>query len=451
MLNIPPIVPTKYAVLPRMTLHVCATDRFKIGRFSIRALLPNTDRMLHLAALLFPVLRRGTISYPTQEHINRYLDDMYATDCRVVHGTVGDLRSVGFASDVPESRVLPNGVSLLPGVIALMSDLFFAPVTEKNGHLLSRYITSEKGRLIDAVASLVNHPASYASAHFQRAFADGRNTVKPMSVSQLEAVSAADLAELMQYLRQSAHFHVFYVGQTPPAQIIEQLQCRFAPILGTLTPSVLTGAAVEPLSPRQTVHCVQEELNVGQSHLLLGYRTDISLLSPEFYAMMVCNEMLGGSPISRLFVHLREERGLCYSCHSEYLLDRGEMILTCAIDRNSREQAQSAMTEQVEAMRRGDFTESELQAAKKLLIGSYTQLEDSTRAISAFYQLRHVLGLQQSVSQCRDAFMAVTAEQVMRAAASLHLDTVYFLCGTAADEATPTDDQIEESEEIDDV
>lgn len=448
MLNIPSIIPAEYAVLPRMTLHVCATDRFKIGRFSIRALLPNNDRMLHLAALLFPVLRRGTASYPTQELINRRLDDMYATDCRVVHGTVGDLRSVGFASDVPEGRVLPDGTSLLPDVIALMSELFFSPATNESGNLLDRYIVSEKGRLIDAVASLVNHPASYASAHFQRAFADGRDTVKPLDIGQLEQLGAEDLNELMQYLRNQAHFHVFYVGQTPPEQLICDLQRCFAPTLGLSAPSRLKQAHVNPLTARQSVHTVTEDLAVGQSQLLMGYRTNITLLSPDFFAMMVCNEMLGGSPISRLFVHLREEMGLCYSCHSEYLLDRGELILSCGIDRNSRDEAERAMMEQVDAIRQGAFSETELHSAKKLLIGSYTQLEDSTRAVSAFYQLRHTLGLRQTVSDCREAFLMVSAEQVMRAAATLRLDTVYFLCGTAASESASEGAQAVESEEV---
>lgn len=452
MLNIPQIVPTEYAVLPRMTLHVCATDRFKIGRMSIRALLPNTEAMLHRAALLFPVLRRGTVSFPTQEQINRHLDDMYATDCRVVHGTVGDLRSVGFVSEIPESRVLPDGMRLLPDLIALMSELFFAPVTDDDGALLSRYVASEKGRLLDMVASLVNHPASYASAHFQRAFAEGRDTVKPLDAARLEALTTEDLTALMQYLKEQAHFHVFYIGQTSPEQIIAELQRCFAPYLSLSGATSLMRATVKPLAAREQVFSTQETLNVGQSHLLLGYRTDISLVCSDFYAMMVCNEMLGGSPISRLFVHLREERGLCYSCHSEYLIDRGELILSCGIDRGSRDEAQNAMIEQVTAMQQGEFTDAELQAAKKLLINSYTQLEDNTRAISAFYQFRHILDLQQSVAQCCEAFANVTAEQVQKAAASLRLDTVYFLCGTAADEVVSAgEDQSDESEEIDDV
>ena len=122
--------------------------------------------------------------------------------------------------------------------------------------------------------------------------------------------------------------------------------------------------------------------------------------------------------------------------------------MSCAIDRNSRDEAMLAMTEQLEQIKQGNFTDGELQAAKKLLISSYTQLEDSTRAISSFYQLRRILGLQQTPLDCRDAFMSVRAEQVISAAATLQADTVYFLCGTMVEEQGGNGEFFEGSEEI---
>ena len=421
-------LPTEYEVLPRLTLTVYPTDRFKIGMIGIRAVLPDSPELLPPSALLLPVLRRGTSSYPTQELLNRHLDDLYATDCRIVNATVGQMRCLGFVSDVPESRVLPQGTQLVPDVLSLFAELFFAPATE-NGHLLSRYIESERSNLIDAIASLINHPASYAMARFRRVFAANAPTGQPLQMEQLQSVQSQELEALLLRIQKEAHFHVFYVGQTPPKDLIRYLTQVFAPLLPETSadrPAAHIQTAAKDALPRY----VDEEMEIGQSHLILGYRTDITLLSPDFYAMMVCNEMLGGSPVSRLFTYLREKKSLCYYCQSEYIIDRGELIVSCAIDRAQREQALAEIEEQINVLRTGDFEDSELEAAKQLLISGYAQLSDSTRAITSFYHLRRMLGVTQSMADCRAGFEGVSRQDVMRAAQSLWCDTVYFLQGT---------------------
>ena len=444
---IPDLSPQTFEVLPRLTLTVCTTDRFKVGKLRVRAMLRNTNELIAPCALLLPVLHRGTREYPTQERINRYLDDLYATDCHICNSTVGDLRIFGFASNMIESSFLPDGERLLPAIISLIVQLFFSPTTEADGKLIDRYVESERRHLIDAIESLSNHPASYAMTRFRAAFSHGRDTGKPIRVAQLKAVGENDLRALLQKIREQAHFHVFYIGQTPPDALICRLRCEFAPLLGEGA-SQVTNACVKTYQPRRTPFCVTESLEVGQSHLILGYRTDITITSPAFYAMMLCNELLGGNPSARVVVHLRERQSLCYSCQSEYVLDRGELIVSCGIDRSCRQAAQAEIEAQITALQQGTFDDAELEAARRLLLGGYAQIEDSTRAITSFYQVRQLLGISENIRDCCRAFMQVTREQVIAAARSLVLDTVYFLDGTLA--GKEQEGVAQESEVIDD-
>lgn len=434
-MNIPPIVPEEYSVLPRVTLHVCATDRFKIGQLSFVAALPDTRQTMLASELLLPVLRRGSERYPTQELLNRHWDDLYATDCRIFDRTVGDVRCMGFITDFPESFVLPNKESLLPEIIDTLTDMLFHPVEWKTGALAARYVESERTHLIDAIAALVNQPASYAEFHFRQAFANGRETVAPLCAEDVENLPPAALVALLKRMMDQAHFHVFYLGNTPAQQLIGWLRDRLTPYLNlTSKPVAASRARAICLPPRTQILSVDERLPVSQSHLILGYRTEISLLSKEFCAMLLCNEMLGGGPISRLFVHLREEKSLCYSCHSEYRMDRGELVVYCAIDASCRRAAQQVIEEQIAALQQGAFSDSELEAAKQLLLNDYRQLEDSTRAVFSFYHVRRLLGVCQTTKDCRDALVGVTRADVMAAARSLRQDTVYCLYGTAESE-----------------
>ena len=89
------------------------------------------------------------------------------------------------------------------------------------------------------------------------------------------------------------------------------------------------------------------------------------------------------------------------------------------------------------------FPEDTVGFARALLLGGYTQLDDSTRALASFYRLRYMLGLDQTVEDCRRAIAAVTAEEVVAAARSLCCDTVYFLEGTATEEGA--DDEYDDA------
>ena len=66
----------------------------------------------------------------------------------------------------------------------------------------------------------------------------------------------------------------------------------------------------------------------------------------------------------------------------------------------------------------------------KSLENTYKQVNDSTRSINNFYELRALLGVHQSPEECRERFAALTREQVVAAAQHLTVDTVLFQRGT---------------------
>ena len=170
--------------------------------------------------------------------------------------------------------------------------------------------------------------------------------------------------------------------------------------------------------------------------MILGFHAGITVGMPEFWAMMLCNEILGVSPVSRLFVYVREERGLCYSCISEYHIDRGDVVISAGIDAARREEAEMAILEQVRIMQKGAFTDAQWEAARRSLESSYAQIGDSPKTMAGFYGLRQLFGISDTVENCLDAFRKVTREQVMKAAARLRLSMVYFLEGTGTGEET---------------
>jgi predicted Zn-dependent peptidase len=187
-------------------------------------------------------------------------------------------------------------------------------------------------------------------------------------------------------------------------------------------------------------HHVEEALDVGQGHLLLGFRTGISLGDKEFYACTLFNELLGTSPVSKLFMNVRERLSLCYSCNSVYNIYKGTLTVSCGLDNENRARAEEEILRQIRAIADGEITDEEWLAAKKSLQNAYRQLEDSPAALESFYFGRALAGVKSSPEACRAGFAAVEREDVIAVAKRLCPDTVFFLRATGNGE-------VEEDEE----
>lgn len=436
-------------LMPGVTLTVCPTDRFKVGLLSLSFILPNERAVAPVRTLLFSVLRRGSQQYSSLESINRRLDELYATPYRVRNTGRGTYQCVGFGADLLGDAYLLDDTDLSGGVLSLMQDMLFHPLTDENGQLLSRYIEAERKNTIDAIRSIKNHASAYAMTKFFDHFYEGEPWSHLLCGSEddVRAITAEQLTDEWQSMLRHAPIRCFYIGNEDEEHLSHRLREMFEgefARIGRELPPVTNVAVPHQGADAHEVRCFEGELEVGQSHLILGFRTGITLSSPDFYAMMLCHEILGLSPISRLFVHVREAHGLCYSCSSDYHIDRGDVVVCCGIREQNREIAQRAILEQIEVMQTGRFSDAEWEAARKSLGNSYRQLGDSTRALSGFYEMRAILGVDQSIKDCQDGFAAVTREQVMAAAQKMRLDTVYFQRGTGAG-----DDEAEE--EMDDV
>jgi predicted Zn-dependent peptidase len=132
-------------------------------------------------------------------------------------------------------------------------------------------------------------------------------------------------------------------------------------------------------------------------------------------------------------MEVREKQSLCYSIGSSYDLYKGLMKVACGIDPDARDTACEAILQQWDRMCAGDITDEEIDAAKRSLDNSYRTVEDNPHAIEGFYYGRLLENVDMTVEECRRGLVSVTREQIVRAASSVTLDTVYFLKGTCSE------------------
>ena len=427
----------------RLCLNVERSEKFKAGLLSISAALPIDRDTTPLTTLLFSVLRRGTERYPTLEAINRRLDDLYGAELAIRNFYRGDVQIVGFSSELIDPSFLPVGEDPMGAVMEILCQILFHPLLDENGLLCEKYVESEKRLQCDAIRALKNNPRGYAAEQCRaHLYADEPCGAAVMGCEEeIMAVTPHELTAHWKRLLSLLRFDCFYIGAADRDAVLRVLENTLGRELQAV--GLTERVAVNAVSCRtaQDREPIEEKLAVSQSQLLLAYRTPISLRDPAYYAMLVCNEMFGGSPVSRLFMNVRERLSLCYSCSSSFYSFKGVLMVQCGLHRDNRALAEREILKQMRMLQAGAFDDGELDAAKKSLLNTYRQMEDSPSAIESFFFGRMLAGLEGTPEDCRAQITQVSREDVIAAAQTLKLDTVYFLNGTLDPEEDVDEDE----------
>ena len=427
------MIPNLYTWSGTETLRVCSTDCFKAGTLSVSSVIPIDRRTACMAPLLLSVLRRGTEKYPTLSAINRRLDYLWGTAFSIRSFYRGNCQILGFIADLLDTSYLPSGAEdLTDAVLELMEQLLFYPLLDSDGLLSAKYVESEKELQCDAIRAAKNNPRAYAAEQCKTILLENEAGGIPLygTEEQTMAVTRESLTAFWREWIASLHLDCFYVGDCPPKTLIEKLERVFGSRIGNCA------VDVPPLcgTPRRGRGLqISETMPVSQSQLLMAYRCDVLMNDADAAVCAVLNELLGNSPISRLFVHVREKQSLCYSCASSYSAYYGTFLIACGLKSENRGRAEREIMEQVACIGRGDFRPEELDAAKKSLENAYRQIEDSPAGLETYYYGRALAGNTASLADSRAAFAKVTAEDIVRVARLLTLDVVYFLEGTLGD------------------
>ena len=144
-----------------------------------------------------------------------------------------------------------------------------------------------------------------------------------------------------------------------------------------------------------------------------------SLDHPDHAAVKVLSTVLGGGMAGRLFVELRDRRGLAYTATSFYepMKEPGAFILYLGSAPENAAKAVEGLRQEIERVRKERVGDDELRRAKNYLQGRY-EMDRRTNERQAwylgFYTVQGV-GLEYP-ARYRRAVDAVTAADVLRAA-----------------------------------
>ena len=418
----------------KLRLHTLTTDRFKMSRFSINFIVNSDARLSPLYKLMLAVMMRGSEKYPTITALNHALDERYDTTVAYTNTRVGDKSIYKISCKMLKNKYVFKGdnTKILDEILEIVSDILLHPVKDNEGLLRSSLVESEKRIEIDNINARINDPKAYASEQCSRnMFKGSKYEVYGGNIPLVSSFTARELADSIQRFFEECRIECFYVGDESHERILSLVEENFP------FPSVYDEEikyTEDKFETDRAEQYIEEDQDVSQARLVLGYRCGTVLADEDYYAMALFNEIFGGGSTSKLFMNVREKKSLCYYCYSSLHSATGTIKVGCGIDPRKKDDALTEIDAQLNAMKAGDITDAELETAKRTVIAGLRQVNDSPAAIEAYTFRRILAGVDETVEDSRNKISALTKEVVIKAAGKVVLDTVYFMNGEEEEE-----------------
>lgn len=242
-----------------------------------------------------------------------------------------------------------------------------------------------------------------------------------------QSLAGFNREDILDFFEKSYHPQNLLIalgGAFEPEHVVSKLSA----LLADWQPN--TPPTFESAPPLQTgPHYYIEDRAIEQGHFCLAL-PGLSRKDPQRYVLSILNTILGDGMSSRLFLNIREEKGLAYAVDSglNFLQDTGSLIVYAGVDPKRAPEALQAVLDELERLRHEPVPAQELRKAKEYLKGRLVLgLEDSfSRAAWVAYQALFMDTIK-APEDVLNAYEAVTVDDIQAVAQKIINPNTYNL------------------------
>ena len=229
----------------------------------------------------------------------------------------------------------------------------------------------------------------------------------------ISAITRDHLIEFHQHQFRPEQMVVSIAGKISPKQAIALVEEAFGDWRSSSQPTVISTS-----TPQFQPLLVTHEQDTQQAIIVIGYPAP-AVSSPDYAALKIISTYLGNGLSSRLFVELREKRGLAYEVSAFYptRLETSQFVAYIGTASQNTGTALEGLRHECERLANVSLTEEELKICKSKLLGQYALGKQTNGQIAQVYGWYEVMGLGLEFDrQFVEAISAVTEADVQSAA-----------------------------------
>ncbi|MGE6261194.1 EF-P 5-aminopentanol modification-associated protein YfmF [Heyndrickxia sporothermodurans] len=412
------------------TLHIIKTAKYKTNSIVWKMKAPLNEKTVTLRALLPNVLQSSTKQYPTTTALRTYLDDLYGASFFVDLAKKGENHIMSFSVDIANEKFLKDSTPLLQKGIQFLSEVLLNPNIE-NESFHPETVAKEKRTLKQRIQSIYDDKMRYSSVRLVEEMCKG----EPYSLDSngiSEKVDEITHESLFHYYQKAINedeLHLYIIGDVDSEEVerlCDTLQFNDRSLINDhkdIKESV------------DKVKEIKEKQEVKQGKLNIGYRTNVCFGDTDYFALQLFNGIFGGFSHSKLFINVREKASLAYYAASRLESHKGLLMVMSGIEAKNYDQAVTIIREQMDEMKKGNFTDQEIEQTKAVINNQLLETTDTSRGLVEILYHNVIAKQSLAVDDWIQGIEKVTKEDIIQVAEKIELDTIYFLTGMEGDKA----------------
>ncbi|MBP3800924.1 MAG: insulinase family protein [Clostridia bacterium] len=409
-----------------ITLHEINTDKFKTNLIAVFLTTKLKRENVTKNALIPAILRRGTKKLKTQEEISKRLEEMYGAEFDCGLDKTGDNQVLKFYIETINDNFLPeNDSNLLEEAIKNIFDIVFNPYVENNG-FKEDYLNQEKNNIRQIIEGKIDNKARYALDRCIEEMYKNQNfgLYRFGYVEDLEKITANELYEYYKELISNCKIDIFVSGIIDDK--LEQIVRENENIDKANSREAQYNLIKLEKKENVQIKTIVDNMDVTQGKLILGL--DVNINDDELsYTVSLYNSILGGSANSKLFQNVREKANLAYIASSSYLRYKSNIFIKCGIEIDNYEKALNIIKEQLEDMKKGNFTDEDIENSKKGILAGIKTIDDEQDTQITFFFGHEVTGQKTTIEEYSEKIKKVSKQDIIDVANLININTIYFL------------------------
>ena len=407
---------------------VCSyhTDRFKTGILSVNLVVPLAGNVAE-RSLLPSILCASCAEYPDLLSLNRKLAELYGAELTPSASKHGENLVLRITMTMIGDRFALDGESISVECARLLCKALFEPNVE-NGAFRPDEVAREKRIRLDRIEALKSSKRAWAQKQMLELMcADEAYSLSVLGEEEdISALTPEQLYASWQDLLKTAFVQLQVVGDLE----VEPITALFREYFDRVEDRHVVRGETVVIPFAKTVKRGEEEQDIAQSKLVMGFRCGMHEPFENYAAMRTFTDLFGGGTYSRLFMNVREKQSLCYYCAARLTAAKGILTVQSGVETENAERAEKEILKQLDEMKAGGVTAEDLEKSKRSMEDFFLSVFDTPEELDGWLFSQVTDDEFQTPEDLVADMKEVTVEQVIEMANNISLDTVFLLKGT---------------------
>ena len=412
-------------IIKGVHLHFIQSEKFKTNKIKVRFSAPMSEKTIAGRVLTASMLETSNALYPTSQAFREKLANLYGANYSTSLSRRGLVHYLDINLSFVRDQFLSRKNMLADEILDFLKASLFFPLSNGQAFDTKTFEIEKRNVLTDLEAEIENH--------FYHAHRELNNLFYDLPEMRIPRVATIELVEketaetsfaAFQQMLTQDQIDFFFIGDFNEIAVREKIQeFQFSEREQPLQ-----------LSYQQNYSNITreklEQRDVHQSIVELAYHFSSQYGDRSHLPLIVLNGLLGGFAHSKLFVNVREKESLAYTISSSFDIFSGLMRIYAGIDRANRTKTIALINRQILDLKRGHFTDEELEQTKNMLKNSILLAQDRQNTLIERAFMSSVLGKKfLSLEAWLKALENVSKADLIEAAQQLKLQAIYFMEG----------------------